>query len=65
MVANSLRPSATLLAPPFTNPRVMAWQFPNTQPWTYNGELSADGTQIIGTTNSAQGGSLLSFRKRS
>jgi hypothetical protein len=47
------------------NPRLLGWQFPNTQPWTYAGELSADGTQIIGTTNSAQGGSLLNFRKRS
>jgi hypothetical protein len=50
--------------PAAPNPRAMTWQFPNTQPWTFNGELSADGSQIVGVTNSAQGGTLLTFRKR-
>jgi hypothetical protein len=41
------------------------WTFPNTQTWGYAGDLSADGTVITGTTNSAQGGVRLNFRKRS
>ena len=51
-------------APP-ANPRAMTWEFPNTQPWTYAGELSADNTMITGATNSAQGAAALTFRKRS
>ena len=43
----------------------MTWEFPNTQPWTYAGELSADNTTISGATNSAQGAAALVFRKRS
>jgi hypothetical protein len=39
------------------------WEFPNTQPWSFTGELSADGTTITGTTSSAQGGVALVFRK--
>ena len=41
------------------------FQFPNTQPWTYAGTIAPDGSQITGVTNSAQGGSLLDFRKKS
>jgi len=51
--------------PAAPNPRLMNWQFPNTQPWTFAGELSADGREIVGTTNSAQGGAFLTFHKRS
>ena len=35
--------------------RTMAWTFPNTQEWSFNGTLSEDGTAINGATNSAQG----------
>ena len=45
--------------------RRMNFEFPNTQPWTFAGELSADGTAITGTVNSAQGGMPITFRKRS
>jgi hypothetical protein len=41
------------------------FQFPNTQPWTYAGTIAPDGSSITGVTNSAQGGSLLDFRKKS
>jgi len=44
--------------------RQMSWTFPNTQEWSFNGQLSDDGTSITGTTNSAQGGIPLTFRKR-
>jgi hypothetical protein len=44
--------------------RTMAWTFPNTQEWSFNGTLSEDGTAINGATNSAQGGIVLTFRKR-
>jgi hypothetical protein len=44
--------------------RRMDFEFPNTQPWTFAGELSADGTTIAGVTSSAQGGVPLVFRKR-
>ena len=43
--------------------RVMTFEFPNTQPWTFSGELSADGTTLTGTVNSAQGGMPITFRK--
>ena len=46
-------------------PIQVTFQFPNTQPWTYNGTIAADGSQITGATNSAQGASLLDFRKKS
>ena len=46
------------------NGRQMQWTFPNTQEWTFAGELAADGSAITGTTNSAQGGIPLTFRKR-
>jgi hypothetical protein len=44
--------------------RQINFEFPNTQPWTYAGEISADGTSITGITNSAQGGTPLNFRKK-
>jgi hypothetical protein len=44
--------------------RRLNWTFPNTQEWTYAGELSADGTTIAGVTSSAQGGIALTFRKK-
>jgi len=47
-----------------SNTRQMSWTFPNTQEWTFTGQLSADGSAIAGTTNSAQGGIPLTFRKR-
>jgi hypothetical protein len=43
--------------------RTMNFEFPNTQPWTFAGELSADGTTLTGTVNSAQGGMPITFRK--
>ena len=43
--------------------RRMNFELPNTQPWTFAGELSADGTSITGTLNSAQGGVPVTFRK--
>jgi hypothetical protein len=43
--------------------RRMTFEFPNTQPWTFSGELSADGTALTGTVNSAQGGMPITFRK--
>jgi hypothetical protein len=46
------------------NGRQMAWTFPNTQEWTFTGQLSDDGSAITGNTNSAQGGIPLTFRKR-
>jgi hypothetical protein len=45
------------------NGRQMNWTFPNTQEWSFAGELAADGT-ITGVTSSAQGGVPLTFRKR-
>jgi hypothetical protein len=44
--------------------RRMSFQLPNTQPWTFAGELSADGASITGTLNSAQGGLPVTFRRR-
>ena len=44
--------------------RLMDFEFPNTQPWTFAGELSSDGASLIGTVNSAQGGMPITFRKR-
>jgi hypothetical protein len=44
--------------------RRLNFEFPNTQPWTFAGELSADGTTLTGTVNSAQGGMPITFRKR-
>jgi hypothetical protein len=44
--------------------RQVTFQFPNTQPWGFAGELSADGRTLEGVTNSAQGGVPITFRKR-
>jgi hypothetical protein len=44
--------------------RRMNFELPNTQPWTFAGELSADGTTLTGTLNSVQGGMPVTFRKR-
>ena len=53
---------------PFRNFRIggrqMAWTFPNTQEWSFNGQLSDDGGAITGATNSAQGGIAITFKKR-
>jgi hypothetical protein len=43
--------------------RQLNFELPNTQPWTFAGELSADGASITGTLNSAQGGLPVTFRK--
>jgi hypothetical protein len=44
--------------------RRVNFEFPNTQPWTFAGELSPDGTSLTGTVNSVQGGLPMTFRKR-
>jgi hypothetical protein len=44
--------------------RRVNFQLPNTQPWTFAGELSADGSSLTGVLNSAQGGTPVTFRKR-
>jgi hypothetical protein len=44
--------------------RRMNFQLPNTQPWTFAGELSADGGAISGVLSSAQGGVPVTFRKQ-
>jgi hypothetical protein len=46
------------------NGRRMNFELPNTQPWTFAGELAGDGNSIVGTLNSAQGGMPVTFRKR-
>jgi hypothetical protein len=46
------------------NGRRMNFELPNTQPWTFAGELSADGSSLTGTLNSAQGGLPVTFRRR-
>jgi hypothetical protein len=44
--------------------RRINFEFPNTQPWNFAGELAADGSAITGITASAQGGVPITFRKR-
>ena len=44
--------------------RQMNFELPNTQPWTFAGELAADGSSISGTLNSIQGGMPVTFKKR-
>jgi hypothetical protein len=44
--------------------RQITFEFPNTQPWNFAGELLADGRAINGVTASAQGGIPVTFRKR-
>ena len=46
------------------NTRQISWTFPNTQEWTFTGQLSEDGSAIAGNTNSAQGGIPLTFRRK-
>jgi hypothetical protein len=43
--------------------RAMNFELPNTQPWTFAGELSADGSSITGRLSSAQGSVPVTFRK--
>jgi hypothetical protein len=43
--------------------RRLNFELPNAQPWTFAGELSADGSTIVGTFNSAQGGAPVTFKK--
>ena len=43
--------------------RAMNFELPNTQPWTFSGELSADGSSITGRLSSAQGSVPVTFRK--
>ena len=48
----------------FPKGRQISWEFPNTQPWNFAGELSADGTAIAGVISSIQGGIQVAFRKQ-
>ena len=43
--------------------RRISFELPNTQPWTFTGELSADNSSIRGTFNSAQGPVWVTFKK--
>jgi len=42
--------------------RTVRFELPNTQPWTFAGALSADGTSLQGFFNSAQGGVPITFK---
>ncbi len=44
--------------------RRLNFELPNTQPWTFAGELSVDGRSLNGTLSSAQGGMPVTFRKQ-
>jgi hypothetical protein len=44
--------------------RRLNFELPNTQPWTFVGDLSADGSALSGSLNSAQGGMPVTFRKQ-
>jgi hypothetical protein len=44
--------------------RRLNFELPNTQPWTFTGDLSADGSSLTGSLNSAQGGMPVTFRKQ-
>ena len=46
------------------NGRQMNFELPNTQPWTLDGELSADGTAIVGVLNNIQGNLPVTFKKQ-
>ena len=46
------------------NGRKMSFELPNTQPWTLNGELSADGGSIVAVLNNAQGNLPVTFKRR-
>jgi hypothetical protein len=43
--------------------RRINFELPNTQPWTFTGELSADGASIVGVLNNAQGNRAVTFRR--
>lgn len=43
--------------------RRMRFEFPNTQPWTFEGEVTAEGT-IVGVVSSSQGGLPVTFTRR-
>ena len=43
--------------------RRLDFQLPNTQPWSFSGELSADGSAIVGIISSVQGGLPITFKK--
>lgn len=45
------------------NGRRLDFELPNTQPWTFSGELAADGSAITGFLNSGQGGLPVTFKK--
>jgi hypothetical protein len=44
--------------------RRMNFELPNTQPWTFDGELSADGSSIVAVLNNIQGNVPVTFKKR-
>jgi hypothetical protein len=44
--------------------RQMTFELPNTQPWTLDGELSADGSAIVAVLNNIQGNLPVTFRRR-
>jgi hypothetical protein len=44
--------------------RRINFELPNTQPWTLDGELSADGTTIVAVLNNIQGNVPVTFKKR-
>jgi hypothetical protein len=46
------------------NGRQITFELPNTQPWTLDAELSADGTAIVGVLNNIQGNVPVTFKKR-
>ena len=43
--------------------RRLDFELPNTQPWTFSGQLSEDGQSIVGVLSSAQGGLPVTFKK--
>ena len=45
-------------------PVQLNFELPNTQPWTFAGQLSADGSSITGSFSSAQGGVPVTFKKQ-
>jgi hypothetical protein len=44
--------------------RRMSFELPNTQPWTLDGELSADGSSIVAVLNNIQGNVPVTFRRK-
>jgi hypothetical protein len=44
--------------------RRLDFELPNTQPWSFSGQLSEDGGSIVGVISSAQGGLPVTFKKR-